>query len=663
MELPLLTDIVIILGVSVPLILLFQRFRLPSILGLILAGIIVGPSAMSLVHSAHDVELMSEIGVIFLLFVIGIEFSLGELAQIKRTVFLGGALQVFLTIGAVALIGTLIDLPLTHAIFLGFLFSLSSTAIVLKLLQEQRAVHSPHGRVAVAILIFQDIIVVPFMLVTPMLAGQSENWVNELLVLVLKVLAVIAITLVLARYIVPWILDRVVRTKNRELFILTLVVICFATAWMTYSVGLSLALGAFFAGLIISESTYSHQATANILPFREIFISFFFVSIGMLLDVKFFLMNVHWIILLSIATFVVKGIIAAIATSAIRYPARTVILSGMTLFQVGEFAFVLSATGIAYGLLADSTYQYFLSVSILTMAATPFVMKYEEYISDRILRLAIPKPVRQRLDRIAEVRASAHSNNEELKDHLLIIGYGINGKNVAKAASNADIPYSILELDPTLIAEGKSNGHPIHFGDATDEVTLSIQNIHLARVVVIAISDQDATRNIIRNIRRYTETAYIIVRTRYVKEIDQIIKLGADEVIPEEFETSIEIFTKVLRKYLIPFDEIESFTQQIRSGNYEMLRSAGGIKPGNSLTIPEMEIASLKVSQVKNDVVGKRLDESNLRQRFGINLLAIQRGNHYLTHLTPETMIELDDIVYVVGNPDQISNINQYFRI
>lgn len=661
MELTLLTDIVIILGVSVPLILLFQRFQLPSILGLILAGIIVGPHALSLVQSAHDVEIMSEIGVIFLLFVIGIEFSLAQLAQIRRTVFIGGFLQVFLTIFAVMGISTSFGMSWTHALFLGFLISLSSTAIVLKLLQEQKAMHTPHGRVALAILIFQDIIVVPFMLVTPMLAGESENWMTDLAFLLLKVLLVVAITYVLARYIVPWILDRVVRTKNRELFVLTLVVVCFATAWLTYAVGLSLALGAFFAGLIISESAYSHQATSNILPFREIFISFFFVSIGMLLDVEFFIFNIHWIILLSVATFILKGLIASISAAALNYPARTVILSGMTLFQVGEFAFVLSATGIAYGLLANDTYQYFLSVSILTMAATPFIMKYEEFISDKILRLAIPRPVRTRLDRMSKLRqAQEIDDGKELKDHLVIIGYGINGKNVAKAAKSANIPYVILELDPELIAQAKQEGHDIHFGDATDELALSLQQIHRARVVVIAISDQEATKRIIQNIRKYTETAHVIVRTRYVKEIEKVIQLGADEVIPEEFETSIEIFTKVLRKYLISADEIEEFTHQIRAGNYEMLRSAGGLKPTSGLTIPNLEIATLRVSQVKNDIVGKRLDEANLRQTFSINLLAIQRGNRYLTNLSPDTIIRHDDLLFVAGTADMIAKLNKY---
>lgn len=658
-----LTDIVIILGISIPLILYFQKFKLPSILGLLLAGIIVGPSSLSLVHSVHDVEVMSEIGVIFLLFVIGIEFSLGQLAQIKRTVFIGGTVQMALTISVIAAIVHLWGMDWNKAIFMGFLFSLSSTAIVLKLLQEQGAMYAPHGRVAIGILIFQDIMVVPLMLITPILAGESDDWVSEVGILLLKVLAVIAITWVLARYIVPFLLDRVVKTKSKELFILTLVVICFATAWITSAIGLSLALGAFFAGLIISESSYSHQATSNILPFREIFISFFFVSIGMLLDLKFFLLNVHWIILLTIVTFIVKGTVSSIAAAILRYPTRTIILSGMTLSQVGEFAFVLSAAGLTYKLLSTETYQLFLAVSIVTMAVTPFVMKYEEEISEKLIKVLLPRDVRKRLDSFAKLKKKkAKKQTEVLKDHLVIIGYGINGKNVSKAARNARIPYIILELDPQLLAEAKRENEPIHFGDATDYHTLSQLDIQNARVVVIAISDQEATRKIIHNIRMFSQTAYVIVRTRYIKEIDKIVKLGADEVIPEEFETSIEIFTKVLRKYLIPFDEIEIFTQQIRSGNYEMLRSVGALKKDNSISIPELDIATIRVYQVKNEIVGKTLVESNIRARFGLNILAIHRGNHYITRLTPETTIEQSDTLYVVGAPEQIAYINQYLN-
>ncbi len=296
MELPILKDVVIILGSSVLIILLFQRIKMPSILGFLFTGIIAGPHGLSLVKASHEVEILAEMGVIFLLFVIGIEFSLKGLARIKNTVLVGGSLQVGGTVLLTFLFARLAGLPVNQAIFMGFLLSLSSTAIVLKLLQEQGKMSSPQGRLALGILIFQDIIVVPMILFTPLLAGNGGDVVETVLFMLGKFILVLGLLFLLARYIVPKVLQRVVRTRSRELFILTVVVLCFATAWLTSSVGLSLALGAFFAGLIISESDYSHQATANILPFREIFISFFFVSVGMLLDVGHFL-NYFWLLL------------------------------------------------------------------------------------------------------------------------------------------------------------------------------------------------------------------------------------------------------------------------------------------------------------------------------------------------------------------------------
>jgi len=305
MEIPLLKDIVIILGLSVLVVLLFQRLKLSSILGFLLTGIIAGPYGLQLIKATHEVELLSEIGIIFLLFVIGIEFSLKTLTTIKKTVFLGGLLQVGGTIIIVTFICIIMGLSTPEAIFLGFLISLSSTAIVLRNLQDRGEIMAPHGRVSVAILIFQDIIVVPMILLTPILAGHTDSTSQDLLMLGIKGILIIGAMLLLAKFVVPTLLKMVVKTKSKELFILTTVVICFATAWLTSSVGLSLALGAFFAGLIISESDYSHQATANILPFKEIFISFFFVSIGMLLDLTFF---IHNFLMIQLLTF---GVIRA----------------------------------------------------------------------------------------------------------------------------------------------------------------------------------------------------------------------------------------------------------------------------------------------------------------------------------------------------------------
>jgi monovalent cation:H+ antiporter-2, CPA2 family len=363
MEMPMLKDFVIILGASLIIILIFQRIKIPSIIGFLITGMLVGPYGLSLIDASHEVELMAEIGIIFLLFVIGIEFSLKSLASIKKTVLLGGFLQVGGTIVVAGLISYLAGLPWAQSVFIGFLFSLSSTAIVLKLLQTRGEITAPHGRIALAILIFQDVIVVPMILVTPLLAGEADNLTVTLLILLAKVIGVIGLVLLLARYIVPQILLIVAKTRSNELFILAIILICFATAWFTSVLGLSLALGAFFAGLIISESEYNHQATANILPFREIFISFFFVSIGMLLDLSFFLENFVIIFLLSVMVMIMKGSIVAGTALILGYPSRSQWLAGFSLFQVGEFAFILASVGMSYNLITIEIYQYFLAIS------------------------------------------------------------------------------------------------------------------------------------------------------------------------------------------------------------------------------------------------------------------------------------------------------------
>ena len=669
MEIPILKDIVIILGLSVLIILLFNRLKIPPILGFLITGIISGPHGLNLVSAGHEVELLSEIGIIFLLFVIGIEFSLKGLVSIKNTVLWGGMMQVGGTIGLTTLCATWMGLPLQTSIFIGFLFSLSSTAIVLKMLQEKGEITAPHGRVAVGILIFQDIIVVLMMLVTPLLAGQSEDPVHDLLMFVVKLAGVLIVLFLLGKYVVPLLFKSVVKAKSRELFILTTVVLCFATAWLTSAVGLSLALGAFFAGLIISESEYSHQATANILPFREIFISFFFVSIGMLLDLEFFFSNIVSIHLIAFGVVALKIIILVITVLVLKYPPRTVILTALSLFQVGEFAFLLSATGMQYELMSNTIYQHFLAISIMSMGATPFVIDFSDKIADFLFKTPLPKNVRRRLKNIT--KNNAHNNKieeENYHDHLIIIGYGVNGENVAKAAKRANIPYLIVDLDPAAIKKGKDNNEPIIFGDACNDVILKHLHAHEARVVVVAISSPETTKKIVRNIRNYTRTAYIIVRTRYISEIEENIKAGADQVIPEEFETSIEIFTRVLRKYLVPNDDIKQFVNYIRSRNYEMLRdiSAVNILTGKDvmqLRNDEMEIATVHVTQGKNKIVGKSLNSSALRSDYGVTLLAIKRGKDYITDIDSDNMILQDDVLYLLGDPDHILLVNKFFEM
>ncbi|PKQ45838.1 monovalent cation:proton antiporter family protein [Confluentibacter flavum] len=658
MHVPLLQDILILLVFSVIIVFVLQRLKLPSIIGFLLTGVIIGPSGLSLINEIEQVEILSEVGVILLLFVIGMELSIKQLISIKKTVFVGGFLQVGITVLVSGLVYYFLGYPWNESVFVGFLFSLSSTAIVLKTLQDRQEITAPHGRNALAILIFQDIIVVPMMLIVPLIAGESDNISMSIFSLVLKSAIVIVITFVSARYIVPRLMHAVAKTNSKELFLLVTITLCFAIAFLTSEAGLSLALGAFIAGLIVSESEYSHQATSIILPFRELFTSFFFVSVGMLLDLSFFTSNIPVILLLVLVVFIVKSSITAIAVAILKYPIRTVLLTGLSLFQVGEFAFILSKVGIEYNLLNAETNQYFLSVSIVSMLLTPFVIIFSEKIANRFIGVS----KKLGLDRsfITE-NSELEIDNQELENHLVIIGYGVNGSNLAKAAASSNIPYVVIEMNAETVKHERKKGLPIIFGDATQDHILETVHLSKARAVVIAISDNLATKAIIKNVRSYSDSLYLVVRTRYVKETSELIALGADEVIPEEFETSVQIFTHVLQNFLVPEDDIDQFIETVRNDNYQLfkgeLKRPKTFRPSN---IADFNITCLSMNADSNKFLGKPLKQLNLRAEYGINILGIKRRDDMLESIQPEEILKQGDVIYIQGSQ---SNIEQFHKL
>lgn len=507
MEIPLFKDIVIIFVLSVVVLYLFQRIKIPTIVGFFITGIVAGPGGLGLVSAINEVQLLAEIGVIFLLFTIGIEFSLDKFSQLKRSVLIGGSLQVILTFLAVFSLAYFIGISVKESIFIGFLISLSSTAIVLKLLQDKDEIDSPHGRTAFGILIFQDIAVIPMILLTPLLVGVSGNVDVPLYILILEIAGIILFAIAGAKWIIPWVLYQIARLQNRELFILVVIAICMSITWLTTIIGLSPALGAFLAGLIISNSEYSHQALGSILPFRDVFLSFFFISIGMLLNVNLFIQDIMIIILLVIGVLFIKSIISGIVTAILGFSFRIIILVGLILSQIGEFSFILAVTGIQYHLLSQSSYQIFLSLAVVTMAITPFIMNSSPYIINYMSRLPVPDKLKTGT---YPMRISEKVN---IEDHVIIIGYGVNGRNLAKAAKTADITYVIIEMNPEIVRKEKEEHESIYYGDATHETVLQHANIGSARVMVIAISDPFATRRIVESARRLNEGLYIIVRT------------------------------------------------------------------------------------------------------------------------------------------------------
>jgi CPA2 family monovalent cation:H+ antiporter-2 len=654
MHFPLLQDLVIILVFSILVIFILNRFKIPSILGFLFTGVIIGPHGLSLIKAVAEVEVMSEIGVILLLFVIGMEISIKQLLSIKKTVFIGGTIQVGLTVLVATTVYYLLGYPLNESVFIGFLFSLSSTAIVLKVFQDRNELDTAHGKNALGILIFQDLIVVPMMLLVPILSGASTDITTSIITLLIKAVIVVAITIISARYLVPKLMYIIAKTGSKELFLLTTFTICFAVAFLTSEAGLSLALGAFLAGLIVSESEFSHQATSIVLPFKELFTSLFFISVGMLLDLPFFISNFLIVIVLVISVFFVKSFITSLAVLILKYPPQTVILTGISLFQVGEFAFILSKVGIEYNLLSESANQLFLSVSIFSMLLTPFVIIFSERIAYGVLKINWLNKLKN------EKNTAVGLNGDGLENHLVIIGLGVNGANLVKASKFMKIPFIGVELDAERAKIFKNDNIPVLFGDATEDHILESLSLNKARAVVIAISDRKETKTILSKIRHISQSLYTIVRTRYIKDVEELHALGADEVIPEEYETSIEIFNRVLHNFLVPQEDIDNFTSALRSDDYLFFQKK--FEPPKDYKLPEIQdfnITTLKVSTDGSKLFRKTIGELNIRKDYHINILSIKRHKNFINVVKPSDKISRGDILFVQGKQQDIDEFSK----
>src|SRR3989440_759839 len=620
----LLRDLAIIFAGSLLVILGFHRLKLPALPGFIVAGVLLGPNALGLISDVRQVENLAEVGVILLLFTIGLEFSLPRLREMGRQVVIGGGAQVLLTVGLGAALAGTLGLPWPVAVLLGFLVALSSTAIVLKGLADKGEIAAPRGRLATGVLIFQALCVVPMMLVLPFLAGAAGGGVAGLAWALAKAGLVVAGVLVLARTVVPRVLSEIVKTRSRELFLIAVILVGTLTALGTAAAGASLALGAFLAGLVISESAlgaflaglvisesdYGHQAMAELLPFRDVFISLFFVAVGMLVQLEF--LREHPVLALVGVAVIMggKALLAAVGPAVMGYSGRVALLAGLAVSQIGEFSFVLAREGRGTGLLSEGLYQTFLAVAVLTMLVTPFLLQSGPALLDGVERLV---PLDRLLPGLRPGRIAVAE--QPLTDHVIVAGYGLNGRNLTAALRSIRAPYLIVELNAQTVQQARARGEPAFYGDATREEILRALGAERARMLVVAISDPAATRRMVRVGRALNPRIHIIARTRYVTEIPELSRLGADGVIPEEFETSIEIFARVLAHYSVPRSDIDRLVDQIRSSHYEALRSgdgAGRLSLGAVAGIPQMAVERLRLPP-DSPLVGKTLAATGLR--------------------------------------------------
>ena len=649
-----LRELIIVLTATIAIVFVFQKLRLPTIVGFLLTGVIIGPHGFQLIENVDQVERLAEIGVVLLLFTIGLEFSLETILSVQRRVVWAGLLQVVLTTLVVLAVARLLGTSVEVGVFYGFLVSLSSTAIVLRIYHDRGEINSLQGRLASGLLLFQDLCVVPMMLLLPVLAGSGRDSIF----LIVWVLAKSVITLVAivwaARKLLPRLLHQVALLRNREIFVLFVVLVCFGIAWLTSESGLSLALGGLVAGLVISESELSHQIVADILPLRDCFSGIFFISVGMLLNLGLLSQDLRITLLELLLMIGIKGVVLFAVFWWLYRSIRLGIVLGLGLAQIGEFSFVLAKAGINYRLLSPTDGQIFLAASILSMIATPFLIQWAHGWAFGLEGLFKNAGVNRSTSGGASETASSTG-------HVIVVGYGLNGQNLARVLKEVGIPYRVLEMDPDLVRSAKAGGEPISFGDGTRPEILKQVSIEKARVLVIAISDPAATARLVSQARRLRSDLYIIVRTRYVAEIDHLYKLGANQVIPEEFETSVEIFARVLQEYHVPRNVISLQVDLIRKEHYGTLR-------GIRLQGKQLDALSQFLVGTTSDIfsiletspaIGKSLEEINLPLRSGVSVIAVVRDGKSYPNVGNDFKLAVGDMLVLLGGHKALDDAAQ----
>jgi K+:H+ antiporter len=535
-----------------------HRLGQPPLIGFLLSGAILGPFGLKLVRDVHVVEILAEIGVVLLLFTVGLELSLGNLRRLGKVVWIGGPIQVAASIALVYAVAAFSGYPASRSLFFSYLVALSSTAIVLKLLMDRRELDAPHAKVLVGILIFQDLAVVPMLLSLPYLAGAGSSGLVPALVAAGKTIATAAALFVAARFAVPRFIGALAGTRQKEIFVVAVLFLVLGSSIATAWAGLSAGLGAFLAGLILSESEYGHQAHADIAAFRDVFNAVFFVSIGMLFDARTVFASAVPVTVLLALILVWKTIAGGAAVFALGYGLRVATVVGLSLAQIGEFSFVLLRQGRVSGLIESAVYQTFLAAAIITMIATPFLSEASHALAFRV----------------AGGSAGLSRKLPPLpgENAVLVIGFGHMGETVARVLKRAGVAFRVIDLDPDRVKRGMKKGVPIEYGDSTNDVVLRRNGIESAREAVVLLSDPRATRQTIRHCRSLNPKLFILARARYIAEIPAFSAAGADEVVAEEFETSLQIADRAIQRLGVPRPWLPGQTEEMRLTTAEGFR-------------------------------------------------------------------------------------------
>ncbi len=646
-----LSQTVTILAVAVVVVAISYRLRMPPVVGFLLSGMLIGPSGLALVADPAQVEVFAEVGVALLLFVIGLQLKPSEMKDLGRSFLVGGTLQWLLTTGLTVAVVMPLGLSLANAIFIGFVVSLSSTAVVLKEYQERRETTTPQGRVVLGVLLFQDLLIVPMIALTPILAGSISASVSGLVLRFGGGLVAVAIVFFLSRVVIARLTRLVAETRIRELFVLGSLTLCLAMAWFTARLDFSFALGAFLAGLLVAETDYSHQVTADIGPFRDVFASIFFVSIGMLVDVPFALSRLPVLIGLTAALVLGKALMATMALKLAGFATRVAVICGISISQIGEFSFVLMEVGREHGLLQGGRFQVLLLAAVLTVALTPLLIRKAPALGVGVTAKRESPQLRQE-----EAESSAPAGG-----HVIVGGYGMGGRLLTRVLGVTQIPSLVVELDPDTVQRARQEGARVLFGDVATREILERAGIGQARIVVFAISDFATVLRSIRTARELSPGIEIVVRTRRFSEIDALRQAGADQVVAEEFESAIEIFTQVLEAYHVPRNIIRAETRLLRGESYRMLRSAPlGEVPQAVLAALEAGTTDIYRIAPGGVAAGRTLRDLDLRRRTGSSVIAVVRGEKSQANPEADVKLEVGDCLVLVGSHEEVDDAFQF---
>ncbi|HED33757.1 MAG TPA: potassium transporter [Gammaproteobacteria bacterium] len=650
-----LSDTIILLAISVVVVSLFRRIRLPAILAYLTVGIFLGPHAANLVQNTDTLHFLAEIGIAFLLFSLGLEFSLNKLISNRRAVVGLGSTQVAFTLLAAGCTAWLLGSSIESAFVIGCVLALSSTAIVIKQLGEQLETDSRHGQASISILLFQDVAVVPMLVIIPVLASDNEtSFVLELSYSFAMGVGVTVIMLAIGRWLLRPLFHEIASAHSAELFTLAVLLVALLSAWTTEFAGLSMALGAFLAGMMLSETEFKHQIENDIRPFRDILLGLFFITVGMLLDLNSLQQVFVWAILLAIAVIIAKTLIIMILSKLITRSTNGVALrTGVVLSQCGEFGFAIMALAVSSNLLAKTEEQILLASIILTMIATPFLVKYNGLLAKKL--------VGGYLQSREETREHITSGAAPLKDHVIICGFGRIGQNIAKILDSEGFSYFALDYNVELIKNASKAGYKVAFGDSTHREILLAAGIERAAILVICHDNVGSAEKTLHQAKAINKDVPILVRTQDDTYYTKLTEAGATEVIPETLESSLMMASHVLSILGMPMAKIVRRVQEMRNNKYATLREFFHSNESDDLELPDDLRKRLRTFILTEGsyAIGKKIEDLHLQSR-GITLHRNRRNDSSVVSPSSSDNLKSGDVLVLFGTPEDLEHIEGY---